>query len=75
MRVNLSLCAVLRDRAGSREGDIEVAEGATLADAITGLDLPSGLGWIACVNGRPAPSGTPLVEGDRLYVFLPVSGG
>lgn len=75
MQVNVSLCAVLRDHGGSREGDIEVAEGTTLADAITGLDLPSGLPWIACVNGRPAPGATPLADGDRLYLFLPVSGG
>ena len=75
MRVNVSLCAVLRDHAGSREGDIEVVDDATLADAIAGLDLPRGLPWIACVNGRPSPGTTSLADGDRLYVFLPVSGG
>jgi molybdopterin converting factor small subunit len=75
MRVNVSLCAVLRDHVGGREGDIEVADDATLADAITRLDLASGLPWIACVNGRPAPNETPLADGDRLYLFLPVSGG
>jgi sulfur carrier protein ThiS len=75
VRVNVSLCAVLRGHARSREGDAEVVDDATLADAITGLDLPSGLPWIACINGRPAPRETPLAEGDRLYVFLPVSGG
>lgn len=75
MRVNMSLCAVLRDRGRCSEGDIEVAGGATLADAIKGLDLPGELGWIACVNGRPARSETPLADGDRLYFFLPVSGG
>ena len=75
MRVNVSLCAVLRDHGRSREGDLEVAENATLADAITGLGLPGEPAWIACVNGRPAPSETPLADGDRVYVFLPVSGG
>jgi molybdopterin converting factor small subunit len=75
VRVNVSLCAVLRDHAGSREGDIEVVDDATLADAITGMDLPNGLPWIACVNGRPSLGTTLLADGDRLYVFLPVSGG
>jgi sulfur carrier protein ThiS len=75
VRVSISLCAVLRDHAGSREGDFDVPEGATLADAIAELDLDGGPAWIACVNGRPAPSDTPLAEGDSLYVFLPVSGG
>lgn len=75
MRVSLSLCASLRGRGGSHEGDLEVAEAATLADALKGLDLPDELGWIACVNGRPATGTTPLADGDCLYVFLPVSGG
>lgn len=75
VHVNLSLCAVLKDRAGSYEGDLEVADGTTLADALGGVDLPSELPWITCVNGRPAPGGTALAEGDQLYVFLPVSGG
>jgi molybdopterin converting factor small subunit len=75
MRVNVSFCAVLRTCAGSAEHDLEIAEGASLADAIGRLDLPAGLEWIACVNGRPAPGETTLAEGDSLYVFLPVSGG
>lgn len=72
--MKVSLCAVLRDHGGG-EDDIEVADDATLADAITSLGLPSGLSWIACVNGRPAPGETPLADGDSLYIFLPVSGG
>lgn len=75
MRVNVSLCAVLRDHRGNREGDFDVAENATLADAIEGLVLAGGPAWIACVNGRPAPGETQLADGDRLYLFLPVSGG
>lgn len=75
MRVNVSLCAVLRGCTGSLDGDLEIAEDASLAQAIARLDLPAGLEWIACVNGRPAPAETALAEGDSLYVFLPVSGG
>jgi len=82
MRVSVSLCAVLRDlrEAGNRRSaganiEIEVAEDVTLDDAIRTLDLPTGMEWIACVNGRPSPGDTRLTKGDRLYVFVPVSGG
>jgi len=75
VRVSVSLCAVLRDRDGCPEGDLEVAEGATLEDALRALRLPTTREWIACVNGRPSAETTPLAEGDSLYVFLPVSGG
>ena len=75
MRVKMNLCAVLRDCTASPDGDLELAGDASLADAIARLDLPAGLEWIACVNGRPAPARTALAEGDSLYVFLPVSGG
>ncbi len=75
MRVSVSLCAVLRDKDGCHEGELEVAEGATLEDALGELRLPATREWIACVNGRPSADATPLSEGDSLYVFLPVSGG
>ena len=82
MRVNVSLCAVLRDsydindpRSTRGQFEIEVAEGTTLHDAVQALGLPAGIESIACVNGRPSPEGTPLADGDRLYVFVPVSGG
>lgn len=66
---------MLRDCGAAQEGDLEVAEDATPADVLAGLDLDSGLPWIVCVNGRPARGTAPLAEGDQLYVFLPVSGG
>ncbi len=82
MRVSVSLCAVLRDScdAGdqpSAQGwfDIEIAEGMTLHDAVQALGLPAGMESIACLNGRPRPEGTPLADGDQLYIFAPVSGG
>ncbi len=75
MRVSVSLCAILRDRDGCHEDDLEVTEGATLEDALGALRLPPTREWIACVNGRPSADATPLADGDSLYVFLPVSGG
>ncbi len=82
MRVSVSLCAVLRDGydAGDQRStqgwfEIEIAEGMTLHDAVQALGLPTGMESIACVNGRPSPEGTPLTGGDRLYIFVPVSGG
>lgn len=75
MRVNVSLCAVLRDQPGSCGGDLEVTDGATLADLVQGLGFSQELPVITFVNGRLARGATLLAEDDQVYVFLPVSGG
>jgi sulfur carrier protein ThiS len=75
VRVSVDLCAVLRERGRERPGVIELAEGATLAEAISDLGLSDAPSAIVCVNGKPVPEDAPLAEGDSLYVFLPVSGG
>lgn len=75
MRVRMSLCAVLRDQPGGCEGDLEVAEGATVVDVAREMGLSADLPLIAVVNGRHAPAATALTDGDRVYLFLPLSGG
>jgi sulfur carrier protein ThiS len=87
MKVDVSLCGVLRHResagpaaeaegvSANVPGELELAEGATIAQAAAQMGLADGLGWIACVNGRPAAKDAPLSEGDEVYLFLPVSGG
>lgn len=82
MKVSISLCAVLGDayapgghRSAGGDVEIELRDNTTLHAAIDALELPPEMGWIACVNGKPSPPDTPLVEGDHLYVFLPLSGG
>jgi molybdopterin converting factor small subunit len=75
MRVEIGLCSILRPLCDGPVGTLDVAEGATLGEAIGSLEFPPGLSWIAVVNARPAGLDTRLVEGDSVYLFVPVSGG
>ncbi|MDQ3067640.1 MAG: molybdenum cofactor biosynthesis protein MoaE [Actinomycetota bacterium] len=76
MRVRIRLFAGLRERAGTGSRELELADGATLADVWRGLELgdePPGL--LYAVNKRYASSETPLSHGDEVAVIPPVSGG
>ena len=72
----MRLFAGLRERAGRRELDLELAEGSVVADVWPALalgDEPPGL--LFAVNRDYAPRGRPLAEGDEVAVIPPVSGG
>jgi molybdopterin synthase catalytic subunit len=81
MNVRVKLFAILRDRAGTSELALELAEGATVLDAVgaIGEKLPA----IAALLGRAAtavnrsyvPAGAVLCDGDELAIIPPVSGG
>ena len=76
VRVSIRLFAGLRERAGTGARQLELADGATLADVWAGLDLgeePQGL--LYAVNKRYAEPGTALAEGDVVALIPPVSGG
>jgi molybdopterin converting factor small subunit len=75
MRVEITLCSILRSLCDGPLGSLAVADGATLEEAVDSLELPADVSWIAVVNGRPVGPGTRLVDGDSIYVFVPVSGG
>ena len=67
MRVVVRLFAGLRERAGTGEQQVELAEGATAADVWA--SLPDGLGerpdgLVLAVNRRYAAEDTPLADGD-----------
>ena len=78
MRVVVRLFAGLRERAGTGEQQVELAEGATAADVWA--SLPDGLGerpdgLVLAVNRRYAAEDTPLADGDEVALIPPVSGG
>jgi MoaE-MoaD fusion protein len=82
MTVRVRLFAMLRERAGSESVEVEIPEGATVADAIEALGLQAGLGDLlerlpvaAAVNLEYAPRETALARGDELALIPPVSGG
>jgi MoaE-MoaD fusion protein len=82
MRVSVRLFAVLRERAGSDSVEIELPEGATVAQAMDelrtqpGMEEPLGSMAVAmAVNREYADAETTLSAGDELALVPPVSGG
>ena len=72
----MKLFAALRERAGSRERVLDLADGASVDDVWAALDLgdePSGL--VYAVNRTYVERGTRLAEGDEVALIPPVSGG
>lgn len=76
MRVVVKLFAALRERAGTGERALELADGARAADVWAALGLgeePAGL--LYAVNREYAELGRELSDGDEVALIPPVSGG
>ena len=82
MTVRVRLFAMLRERAGRDEVEVELGEGATVADAIAAVGALPGLGDVVgrlpvrmAVNRDYADESTSLAAGDELALIPPVCGG
>jgi MoaE-MoaD fusion protein len=76
MVVTIRLFAVLRERAGAREIELDLPEGARVRDAIERLDaLAGGLPLVMAINRDYADVDSELRAGDELALIPPVSGG
>jgi len=81
LQVRVRLFAVQRELAGTREVALELADGATVADAWDGLvalhaNLAPGRASVRFAqNGRYADPTTVLADGDEVAMIPPVSGG
>jgi molybdopterin synthase catalytic subunit len=76
VQVSVRLFAGLRERAGTGARELELADGATVADVWGALDLgdePAGL--LYAVNQRYAATDAELADGDVVALIPPVSGG
>jgi MoaE-MoaD fusion protein len=76
VRIVVKLFAGLRERAGSSERELELPDGARVADVWAPLDLgdePEGL--LYAVNKEYAPAARRLDDGDEVALIPPVSGG
>ena len=76
VQVNVRLFAGLRERAGTGARELELHDGATVADVWAALDLgdePAGL--LYAVNKRYAAADATLGDRDEVAVIPPVSGG
>jgi molybdopterin converting factor subunit 1 len=76
MNVRVRLFAVLRERAGAEEVELELPEGARVSDALERLaGLAGGTRVVMAVNREYAGPDQPLSPGDELALIPPVSGG
>ena len=76
MTVRVRLFAMLRERAGRDVLELELPDGATVADALAALeDVTAGVTCVLAVNRDYADSGRILTAGDELALIPPVSGG
>jgi molybdopterin synthase catalytic subunit/molybdopterin converting factor small subunit len=76
MNVTVRLFAGLRERAGESRRELELPEGATVADVWPALDLgdePGGL--VYALNRVYEDRSAPLSDGDEVGLIPPVSGG
>jgi MoaE-MoaD fusion protein len=80
--VRVRFFAILRERAGTESIEVDLAEGATVADAIRALsELPALTGVLdrlpvaMAVNREYATTDTRLVAQDELALIPPISGG
>ncbi len=72
----MRLFAGLRERAGADEVELELPDGALVADAIEQMRaLTDGVPVVMAVNEEYADGDTPLQSGDELALIPPVSGG
>ncbi|HEY6762940.1 MAG TPA: molybdenum cofactor biosynthesis protein MoaE [Baekduia sp.] len=76
MKVSVRLFAGLRERAGRDELELELPEGARVADALAQVaHLAPGVTLVLAVNREYADEDMVLHAGDELAVVPPVSGG
>jgi molybdopterin synthase catalytic subunit len=76
MRVRVQLFAILRERAGAGELELELPEGAMVSDALARVgELTDGVPVVMAVNHEYARPGDELHPDDELALIPPVSGG
>jgi molybdopterin converting factor subunit 1 len=76
MEVRVRLFAALRERAGTDEVELDLPDGAVVADAVGRMAaLTGGVPVVMAVNQEYANGDTPLRAGDELALIPPVSGG
>ncbi len=81
MIITVRLFAVARERAGRREIEVEIPEGATVADLRRALahEVPTVAELLPLVRiavaGEYAEDDLPIPEGAEVAVIPPVSGG
>ena len=76
MQVRIRLFAGLRERAGAKELELELPDGAIVADALERMRaLTEGVPVVMAINQEYADADTVLHGGDEVALIPPISGG
>jgi molybdopterin converting factor subunit 1 len=76
VQIRVRLFAGLRERAGTGELELELPDGALVADALERMrELTEGVPVVMAVNHEYADRSAPLHGGDEVALIPPVSGG
>jgi MoaE-MoaD fusion protein len=76
MQVRIRLFAMLRERAGAPELELELPDDARVQDALDRVStITDGIRVVMAVNQEYADAQAPLHAGDELALIPPVSGG
>jgi molybdopterin synthase catalytic subunit len=75
MQVHVRLFAGLKERAGAASLELELPDGARVADALEQLEWLTAGSAVMAINREYADADTPLHPGDELALIPPVSGG
>ena len=76
MHVTVRLFAVLRERAGAGQIELDLPDGASVGDALAQVRaLTEGVPVVMAVNHEYADASARLCSGDELALIPPVSGG
>ena len=72
--VSVQLFAGLRERAGADRVELDLPEGATVADVLEAMEVGP-RDCVVAVNREYAAPDTPVATGDEIALVPPVSGG
>jgi MoaE-MoaD fusion protein len=76
VQIRVRLFAALRDRAGTDELELDLPDGARVADALENMRaLTAGVPVVMAVNREYADAAATLHAGDEVALIPPVSGG
>jgi MoaE-MoaD fusion protein len=76
MQVRVRLFAALRERAGTAEVELDLPDGARVADAVARLgEVVDGVPMVTALNHEYTDGDAELSPGDELALIPPVSGG
>ena len=76
MQVRVRLFAALRERAGTAEVELDLPDGASVADAMARLgEVVDGVTVVTALNQEYTDADAQLSPGDELALIPPVSGG